>query len=66
MEDYEWSGGLKEVTTDKSVELVHSLIMCDRRSLHNIASQIGISFGAVQSILTNILGMSQLDVSPEC
>ena len=35
MEDYEWSGGPKEVTTD--VEFVHSLIMCDRRrSLNSI------------------------------
>ena len=34
--------------------------MCDRRrSLCDIASQIGISFGAVPSILTNFLGMSK-------
>ena len=31
------SGLPKEATTDKNVELVHSLIMCDRRrSLHDI------------------------------
>ena len=41
-------------TTDENVELVHSLIMCDRRSLRDIARQIGISFGTVQSVLTNI------------
>ena len=58
MEDYEWHP--KEATTDETVELVHSLIMFDRRrSLHDIAGQIGISFGAVQYILTNILGMSK-------
>ena len=35
--------------------------MCDRRrSLHDIARQIGMSFGAVQSILNNILGMSKV------
>ena len=38
--------------------------MCDRRSLHDIARQIGISFGAVQSILTRC-PRSQLDGSPE-
>ena len=37
-----------------------SLIMCDRRSLRDIAGQIGISLGAVQSILNNILGMSKV------
>ena len=31
-----------------------------RRDLRSIASEGGISFGAVQSILTNILGMSQV------
>ena len=35
--------------------------MCDRRrNLQDIASEAGISFGAVQSILTNILGMSKV------
>ena len=30
MEDYERSGRPKEATTDENVELVHSLIMCDK------------------------------------
>ena len=47
MEDYEL--GAQEAATDENVELVHSLIMCDRkRNLPDIARQIGISFGAVQ------------------
>ena len=51
----------KEDTADKNVELVHSLIKCGRRrSLRDIARQIGMSLGAVQSILTNILGMSNV------
>ena len=54
VEGYEWSGRPKEATTDENVELVHSLIMCDRRrSLRDIARQIGIRFGAVQYILTD-------------
>ena len=48
MEDYDQSGNPKEATTNKNVELVHSLILCDRRSLRDIARQIGISFGTVQ------------------
>ena len=61
MEDYEWSRCPKEATADKNIELVHSLIMCDRtRSLLDIARQIRISFGAIQSILTNILGISKV------
>ena len=42
VEDYERSGRPKEATTDKNVERVHSLIMCDRRrSLCDIAKQLG-------------------------
>ena len=65
MEDYERSGSPKEAITDVNVELVHSLIMCDRRwRLHDIATQTAIIVEAVQSILTDILGMSK--VSARC
>ena len=67
--DFEQSGCPKKVTTDENIELVHSLIMSDRRrSLHDIARQIGMCFGAVKSILTDILGMSKVSAreSPEC
>ena len=61
IEDDERSGCLKEATRDENVEIVHSLVMCDRRrTLRDIASEVGISFGAVQSILTDILGMSKV------
>ena len=61
MEDNELSGFPKEDTADEIVELVHRLIMYDRRrSLCDIARQIGISLGAVQSVLTDILGMSKV------
>ena len=37
-----------ERSAEENVELVHSLIMCDRkRILHDIARQTGIRFGAV-------------------
>ena len=50
MEDYEQSGCPKGAITGKNIELVRSLIMYDRRrSLCDIARQIGKSFGAVQS-----------------
>ena len=41
---------------------MHRLITSDRKkkSLHDIATQIGISFGPVHSILTDILGMSKV------
>ena len=61
LEDYERPGRPKVVATDENVEHVHSLIMCDRRrSQRDIAGQIGISFGAVQSLLTDILGRSKV------
>ena len=38
--------------------------MCDRRrDLRSIASEVGISFGAVQTILTDILGMSNVSAT---
>ena len=61
IEDDEWSGCPKEATADESVEIVHSLLMCDRRwNLQDIASKVGISFGAVQSILTIIFGIAKV------
>ena len=48
MEDNKQSGHPKEATTDKIIENVHSLIMCNRRrSLHDIARQTDISFRTV-------------------
>ena len=51
----------QNATTDENVKVVHTLVMCDRRGdLQSIASEVGISLGAVQSILTDILGMSKV------
>ena len=45
MEDYERSRRPKEATADENAEIVHSLIICDRRrNLRNIARQV---FGQV-------------------
>ena len=45
----------------KNVTVVHTLVMRDRRrDPRSIASEVGLSFGAVQPILTNILGMSMV------
>ena len=61
VEDDGRSGRPKDVTADENVKVVHTLVMCDRRQdLRSIASEVGISFGAVQSILTDILGMSKV------
>ena len=61
IEDDERSGRPKDATTDENLEIVHSLVMCDRRrDLRSIASEVGISFGAVQTILTDIMGMSKV------
>ena len=38
---------VEDATTDENVEIVHNLVMCDRRrDLRSIASEVGISFGA--------------------
>ena len=58
----DWSGCQKVATADENVKVVHTLAMCyRRRDLQSIASELGIiSFWAVQSILTNILGISKV------
>ena len=54
-------GALKRLLQTTTLGYVHSLIMCDRRrSLCDIARQIGISCGAVRSFFTDILGMSKV------
>ena len=48
----------KDATADENVKVVHTLVLCDRRlDLQSIACEKGKSLGAVQSILTDILGM---------
>ena len=61
IEDDARSGRPKNATTDENVEIFHNLVICDRRrDLRSIASEVGISFGAVQTIPTDILGMSKV------
>ena len=61
VEDDGWSGRPKDATADENAKVVPTLVMCDRRQdLRSIASEVGISFVAVQSILTDILGMSKV------
>ena len=58
VEDDGRSGCPKDATTDENIKVVHTLVMYDRRrDRQSIASEVGISFWGVQSILTNILGM---------
>ena len=59
IEDDGQSGHPRDATTDQHVKVVYTLVMCDRsQDLQGIASKVGISFGAVHSILTNMKGMS--------
>ena len=61
IDDDQRSGHPKDVSTDENVEIIHNLVMCDRRrDLQSIASEVDISFGVVQTILTDILGMSKV------
>ena len=69
IKDDVWSCHPKDATTDENVKVVHTLVMCDReRDLRSIASEVGINFGAAQSILTDILDMSKVsqDGCHEC
>ena len=61
LEDDGLSARPKDAAADENVKVVHTLVMCDwRRDLRIVASEMSICFGAVQSILTDILGMSKV------
>ena len=43
------SGRPEDATADENVKVVHTLVVCDsRQDLRSIASEVGISFEAVQ------------------
>ena len=49
------------LAADENVKVVHNLVICDRRrDLRSIANEVGIRFRALQTILTDILGMSKV------
>ena len=51
IEEDGWSGRPKDATHYENVKVEHTLVMCDRRQdLQSIGSEVGISFGTVQSI----------------
>ena len=59
-EDVGWSGRAKDTTTDENVKVIHIRVMCNKmRDMQSIASKVGIRFGAVQSILADILGIQR-------
>ena len=61
VEDGGRSGRPKDATAGENIKFVHTLVMCDgMRDLRSIASEVGISFGDLQYIKTDILGMSKV------
>ena len=61
VEDDRRSGLPKISMAGENVNAVHTLVMCEKwRDLRTIASEVGISFGAVQSTLPDIFGMSKV------
>ena len=65
VEDDGRSGHPKDATADEHFKVVHTVpVMCDkRRDLRSIASEVSIRFGAVQSILTDILCIAKVSAS---
>jgi hypothetical protein len=55
--------GRPKTNNDETAEAVHDLVMCDRRrDLRSIAREVGISFGSVPAILTDVYDMSKVFV----
>uniref|UniRef100_UPI00358E57AE histone-lysine N-methyltransferase SETMAR-like n=1 Tax=Myxine glutinosa TaxID=7769 RepID=UPI00358E57AE len=60
-EDEHRSGRPVEVATPEMVDQVHEVVMKDRRAtIRHVAETLGVSFGSVQSILTDKLGMAKV------
>ena len=57
---------LKSLLETKTLTCALSDHICDRRSLRDMARQIGICFAVVQCILTNILGMAKVSARYMC
>jgi transposase len=56
--DDERPGRPKKAANEETAEAVHDLVICDRRrGLRSIAREVGISFGSVQAILTDVFCM---------
>ena len=54
VEDDWRSGRPKDAPADENVKVVHTMVMFDRGcDLWSIASEVGVCFGAVQSILND-------------
>ena len=60
VEDDGRSGRPKNATADENVKVIHTMAMCEQRDLRSIASEMDISFGEIQSSLTDILSMSKV------
>lgn len=61
IKDDERPGRPKEATNEETAKAVHDLVMQDRRrDLRSIAEEVGISYGSVQAILTDVYGMSKV------
>ena len=58
VEDDGRSGRPEDATADENAKVVHTLVICDRRrDLRSIPREMDIRFGAVNSILNDILSM---------
>jgi hypothetical protein len=54
-------GRPKEANNDETAKAVHDIVICDRRrDLRSIAREVGISFGSVQAILSDVYGMPKI------
>jgi hypothetical protein len=50
-----------EANNVENAEAVQDLVMCNRRrDLGSIAREVGISFGSVQAILTDVYGIKKI------
>jgi hypothetical protein len=61
IEDYERTKRPKQANNDETAAAVHDLVMFNRRrDLQSVGREVGICFGSVQVILTDVYSMSKV------
>jgi hypothetical protein len=65
VDDDKHTGRLTSCTTPETVARIQELISQDRRrTIHNIAEEVGIGYGTCQQVLAKELGMHRVAASP--
>jgi hypothetical protein len=64
VDDDEHTGRPTSCTNTETVKRIQELVCQDRRTIHDIAEEVGTGYGTCQQVLTKELGMHRVAASP--